>query len=245
MGSSAPTLASTPPTLAARASLLLPVDPDASAAAHPRGGPRRDRRRRGSRDQRHLRPALARGPHRRRDRRRRDAPVLDYVGQVDAHGHELRVTTICAADELAGPPSSSRTSSTPSPSPSSAATPTRAAKAPRSRSSATRRKTSSASRYTCYMKQRTRAGAPRTETADLKQTLKDFEEKYGVTRQSSIGSSRRVRPPTITPRRATIAWSGRAFTKLCSIAKSLPATDGQLRAGVYRLGYSSRPGFRC
>jgi coenzyme F420-0:L-glutamate ligase/coenzyme F420-1:gamma-L-glutamate ligase len=28
-------------------------------------------------------------------------PFVDYVGQVDAHGYELRVTTICAADELA------------------------------------------------------------------------------------------------------------------------------------------------
>lgn len=28
-------------------------------------------------------------------------PFVDYVGQVDSHGYELRVTTICAADELA------------------------------------------------------------------------------------------------------------------------------------------------
>ncbi len=28
-------------------------------------------------------------------------PFVDYVGQVDAHGYLLRVTTICAADELA------------------------------------------------------------------------------------------------------------------------------------------------
>ncbi len=28
-------------------------------------------------------------------------PFVDYVGQIDAHGYELRVTTICAADELA------------------------------------------------------------------------------------------------------------------------------------------------
>lgn len=29
-------------------------------------------------------------------------PFADYVGQVDAFGYELRVTTICVADELAG-----------------------------------------------------------------------------------------------------------------------------------------------
>ena len=28
-------------------------------------------------------------------------PFVDYVGQLDSHGYELRVTTICAADELA------------------------------------------------------------------------------------------------------------------------------------------------
>jgi len=28
-------------------------------------------------------------------------PFVDYVGQTDSHGYELRVTTICAADELA------------------------------------------------------------------------------------------------------------------------------------------------
>ena len=28
-------------------------------------------------------------------------PFADYVGQTDSHGYELRVTTICAADELA------------------------------------------------------------------------------------------------------------------------------------------------
>lgn len=29
-------------------------------------------------------------------------PFVDYVGQTDSFGYELRVTTICAADELAG-----------------------------------------------------------------------------------------------------------------------------------------------
>ena len=29
-------------------------------------------------------------------------PFTDYVGQVDSFGYELRVTTICVADELAG-----------------------------------------------------------------------------------------------------------------------------------------------
>jgi coenzyme F420-0:L-glutamate ligase/coenzyme F420-1:gamma-L-glutamate ligase len=28
-------------------------------------------------------------------------PILDYVGQVDTHGRELRATWICIADELA------------------------------------------------------------------------------------------------------------------------------------------------
>jgi coenzyme F420-0:L-glutamate ligase/coenzyme F420-1:gamma-L-glutamate ligase len=28
-------------------------------------------------------------------------PILDYVGQVDTHGRELRATWICVADELA------------------------------------------------------------------------------------------------------------------------------------------------
>lgn len=30
------------------------------------------------------------------------APVLSYVGQVDPHGHEFRVQALCTADELAG-----------------------------------------------------------------------------------------------------------------------------------------------
>jgi len=28
-------------------------------------------------------------------------PIVDYVGQVDTHGRELRATWICIADELA------------------------------------------------------------------------------------------------------------------------------------------------
>ena len=97
-----PPPASTRRTSPADELALLPVDPDASAAAAARGAARAAGVRRRRDHQRHDGPAVARRADRRRDRRRRHRPrVTDPRGAVDAYGNMLGVTRVAVADEIA------------------------------------------------------------------------------------------------------------------------------------------------